>query len=56
MEQTVLVVVHTGMETVHGQSVMVRVVGAVTVYVTVPCVITVAEGQKVVKELTTDVE
>jgi len=38
----------TGLERVHGQSVMVRVVGAVTVYVLLPWVKTVGDGQTVV--------
>ena len=53
--QTVDVDVHTGWEIVQGQSVIVRVVAAVTVYVKVPWVIVVAEGTKVVSEATTDV-
>jgi hypothetical protein len=38
----------TGLEYVHGQSVIVRVVGRVTVYVLVPCVKVVGDGHTVV--------
>jgi hypothetical protein len=43
--QLELVLVHTGQETVHGQSVIVKVVAEVTVYVLPPWVSRVAYGQ-----------
>ena len=55
VEQATDVDVHTGMEIVQGQSVIVRVVASVTVYVLGPWVIVVAYGTNVVKESTTEV-